>query len=109
MQLKKEGISIELVFTGSDQGNLTYMLNFIESLKLSNQIRYLGFVSDEEMVVLYTNAYAMVFPTLLGPTNMPVSEAIACECPVICSDFMGHQRTGRRCCIIYKSGRISRY
>jgi glycosyltransferase involved in cell wall biosynthesis len=90
-KLKEENIYVELIFTGSDQGNLTYVLDFIESLKLSNQIRYLGFVSDEEMSALYKSAYAMVFPTLLGPTNMPVSEAIACECPLICSDFMGHR------------------
>src|SRR5580692_2032839 len=32
----------------------------------------------------------MVFPSLLGPTNMPISEAISCGCPVICSDFAGH-------------------
>ncbi len=90
-ELRKENIYIELILTGSDQGNLTYILDYIEGLKLSSQIRYLGFVSDNEMSALYKSAYAMVFPTLLGPTNMPVSEAIACECPLICSDFMGHR------------------
>jgi glycosyltransferase involved in cell wall biosynthesis len=90
-ELKRKNILIELVFTGSDKGNLAYILDYIENLKLGDQIKYLGFVSDEEMRVLYNTAYAMVFPTLLGPTNMPISEAIACGCPVICSDFTGHR------------------
>jgi glycosyltransferase involved in cell wall biosynthesis len=89
--LKQEGIVIQLIFTGSDQGNLNYVMDFLKDANLQDQIRYLGFVSDAEMKVLYSYAFAMVFPSLLGPTNMPISEAISCGCPVICSDFSGHR------------------
>jgi glycosyltransferase involved in cell wall biosynthesis len=89
--LRSDGINIELILTGSDQGNLEYVMNFLKSENLGKEIRYLGFVSDPEMKVLYSYAAAMVFPSLLGPTNMPISEAISCGCPVICSDFRGHR------------------
>jgi glycosyltransferase involved in cell wall biosynthesis len=89
--LREEGIIVDLIFTGSDQGNLDYVMDFLKNKSPGQEIRYLGFVSDAEMKVLYTNAFAMVFPSLLGPTNMPISEAISCGCPVICSDFIGHR------------------
>lgn len=89
--LKEDGIIIQLILTGSDQGNLEYVMDFLKNENLGQEIRYLGFVSDAEMKVLYSYAVAMVFPSLLGPTNMPISEAISCGCPVICSDFFGHR------------------
>lgn len=33
----------------------------------------------------------LVFPSLLGPTNMPPLEARVLGCPVLCSDFLGHR------------------
>ena len=81
--LKNESVTIDLILTGSDQGNYEFVMNYLNSTSVRDQVRYFGFVSDEEMKVLYTNALALVFPTLLGPTNMPILEAIACGCPVI--------------------------
>ena len=38
------------------------------------------------MASLYRCAYATIYPSFLGPTNIPPLEAISLRCPVICSN-----------------------
>jgi glycosyltransferase involved in cell wall biosynthesis len=82
---------LKLVFTGSDQGNKTYVQSLIKSNNLEKRVVLLGFLDKEEVYTLYRNAIALVMPTYLGPTNMPLLEAQAIGVPVICSDFDGHR------------------
>ena len=56
---------------------------------IAEQIRNLGFVSHEDMGGLYQNAFALVFPTLCGPDNLPPLEAFSSGCPVVASDIPG--------------------
>lgn len=81
----------QLVLCGSDKGNLDYILNIINKLGLSENIHYLGFVTDEELYTFYKKSIAIVMPTFLGPTNMPLLEAYALGCPIICSSLTGHK------------------
>jgi glycosyltransferase involved in cell wall biosynthesis len=45
-----------------------------------------GHVSQEELVSLYRRASALVFPSLYEGFGQPPLEAMACGCPVACSD-----------------------
>jgi len=81
---------IKLVLTGSDKGNKEYITKIITELKLEKNILDLGFVSLEEMRWLYENSHGLVFPSLLGPTNMPPLEAGTLGCPVACTNLPGH-------------------
>jgi glycosyltransferase involved in cell wall biosynthesis len=45
-----------------------------------------GRVSTDELVSLYRGAAAVVFPSLYEGFGMPVVEAMACGCPVACSN-----------------------
>ncbi len=45
-----------------------------------------GIVSDQQLVQYYQNASVFVFPSLYEGFGLPVLEAMACGCPVICSD-----------------------
>lgn len=80
-----------LVFTGSDQGNEGYIKSVCSDLGIGDKVVFAGFVSTEVVSTLYHNAIALVMPTLMGPTNMPLLEAMELGCPVICSDFNGHR------------------
>ena len=50
-----------------------------------DMVKFLGRVSDDELVDLYRNAVAFVFPSLHEGFGLPPIEAQACGCPVIAS------------------------
>lgn len=80
-----------LVFSGSDKGTLDYIKLIAESLGIADNVVFAGFVDTVTVYVFYKGASAMVMPTFLGPTNMPLLEAMELGCPVICSDLSGHR------------------
>ncbi len=58
----------------------------ITKMRLKDRIMLLGHVSDEELARLYGGARALVYPSLYEGFGLPILEAMACGCPVICSD-----------------------
>jgi glycosyltransferase involved in cell wall biosynthesis len=86
----KKNTVINCYFTGHDYGNLTFIKNIIKKNNLDDQIFIPGFINHDELVYLYKNALAMVFPSLMGPNNLPPLEAAAFGCPVLYSDIPGH-------------------
>jgi len=46
---------------------------------------FLGGISDEELIYLYRRALALLFPSKYEGFGLPVLEAMALGCPVICS------------------------
>ena len=58
----------------------------LDALTSNAQIKLLGRVSDAELVELYSNAIAFLFPSLYEGFGIPVLEAQACHCPVIASN-----------------------
>lgn len=87
--LSKKNIMITSVFSGSDKGNLAYVLDYAHQKGVSHLVKYIGFVQDEEIYSLYKNALALVMPTYFGPTNIPPLEAFHIGVPVIYSDLPG--------------------
>lgn len=85
----KFGVKIDVVFSGSDKGNLQFVLNYAKKIGLENNLHYVGFVPDEEIACFYKQAIALVMPTYFGPTNIPPLEAFALGCPVCYPDLNG--------------------
>ena len=52
---------------------------------LEDRVILAGFVPDEELVLLYSRAYALILPSLLEGFGLPAVEAMACGTPVISS------------------------
>ncbi len=87
----KEFPDTKLVLTGSDKGNKKYIMDSVLKLGIGSNVIFTGFISDECLFSFYKKALALVFPGLLGPTNMPLLEAALLNCPVICTDLKGHK------------------
>jgi glycosyltransferase involved in cell wall biosynthesis len=61
------------------------------SLQVADRVHFAGFVPRSELKALYRKAVALVFPSLLGPNNLPPQEAAVLDCPMILSDLVGHR------------------
>ena len=58
-----------------------------ESDRNLSPVRFLGRVSDEELVRLYNQAVCFIFPSLYEGFGLPPIEAMSCGCPVLVSDI----------------------
>lgn len=53
---------------------------------IPNNVEILGKISDEELLELYKNARALIFPSLYEGFGLPITEALANGCPVIAAN-----------------------
>ena len=61
----------------------------------------MNYVSEEEIVALYKCTDALVFPSLFGPTNIPITEAIVLGVPVACSNLFAMPEQLNGCGILF--------
>ena len=83
------GKRVGAIFAGGDMGSRAYIERFANNLGLKDRIRFIGFVSNEEIVALYRHSIALVMPSYFGPTNLPPLEAFQLGVPVLYSDKHG--------------------
>ena len=83
------GVKLDVIFCGNDNGNLKYIKDQVVKLEISDRVHFLGFVSNQEIVEIYSQAIALVMPTYFGPTNIPPLEAFEIGVPVIYSNIEG--------------------
>jgi glycosyltransferase involved in cell wall biosynthesis len=86
---KEEKINLGAIFSGSDQGNLSYIKYMTKKMNLEHRVRFAGFVANEELPLLYSQSIALVMPTYFGPTNIPPLEAFKFNVPVLYSNLPG--------------------
>ncbi len=91
---RRHGVKIPIAFSGSHSGSIrekTFdeVTELARQLGLEEEVRYLGYVSDQDMSGLYAAAVALIMPTFFGPTNIPILEAWSLGCPVLTSDIRG--------------------
>ena len=85
----KTNHNINVIFTGNDKGNLSYLKNYAKKLSIDKKVYFMNFLPDEEISYLYKNCLAVVMPTYFGPTNIPPLEAFDNQAPLIYSDLPG--------------------
>jgi len=76
---------IPLVLVGWHGWGEKEWLNKIDSA-LKNRIILTGHMPDEDLRAVYTGATSLVYPSLYEGFGLPLLEAMACSCPVICSN-----------------------
>jgi glycosyltransferase involved in cell wall biosynthesis len=75
-----------LVLPGYPSPHEAQLIAKAAALGVSDDLRVLGWVSDEELEGLYAAAAAFVFPSLYEGFGLPVLEAMARGVPVACSN-----------------------
>jgi alpha-1,3-rhamnosyl/mannosyltransferase len=53
---------------------------------LKKRILFTGYVADQELAALYSGARVFVYPSFYEGFGLPVLEAMACGCPVVCAN-----------------------
>jgi glycosyltransferase involved in cell wall biosynthesis len=81
--------NLHLVLVGSRKKGDEAIFRMINNLTLREHVRYLGYVPDSWMPILYKKAQALVMPTYFGPTNIPTLEAFNYGCPAVISKLPG--------------------
>jgi glycosyltransferase involved in cell wall biosynthesis len=89
--LADEGLNLELVLAGSDFGNKQFVKEQAEKIGVSDQVKFVDFVNQEDLIGLYQNALALTYLSFFGPENLPPLEAFALGCPVIAAQVSGSE------------------
>ena len=90
------GASLSISSRGSKLSNIFFIKigsgftdgqkGLIRKLNLEDSVKFLGAVSEEDLVVLYNIADVFVFPSFYEGFGLPVLEAMACGTPVVTSN-----------------------
>lgn len=90
--LNKEGIEVSTLLSGNrDTSFSSYpeVVKLVKKYNLENSVRYMGYLSDRELAMVYQQSLALVMPTFFGPTNIPILEAWQNKTAVVASRVRG--------------------
>jgi len=84
---RKTKNEFNLAIVGSKGWDSDRIYELPKKLGIEGRVKFLGYVPDEKMPALYSNALALVFPSLFEGFGLPILEAQASGCPVITSNI----------------------
>lgn len=74
-----------LVVVGRHNTLYNPLQQMARSLRVADRVHFPGFVPTEDMPALLSAADLLVYPSFYEGFGLPVLEAMACGCPVVCS------------------------
>ncbi len=84
---RKSLLDVQLVIAGAKGWGKGDVRRRTLELGLSDrEVRFVGFVPEEDMPALYAGALVFVYPSLYEGFGLPLLEALACGAPVACSN-----------------------
>ena len=75
---------------GDRDNNLIRVKNLVKNLGIESHVFFPGFLQRSELLRYYLNSHALIYPTLLGPDNIPPLEAVAASIFASISNLPGH-------------------
>lgn len=83
---QKYNIKEKLVIIGQQGFNSRILFDIIYNSQYKNDIKYLGYVTDNDLPYFYSGAKLFCFISLYEGFGLPIIEAMACGCPVLTSN-----------------------
>ena len=84
--LRERGITApQLLVTGNPTAEFRALADEANA-RATASVRFVDYVGEETLVALYNRACAFIFPSRYEGFGLPILEAMACGCPVICSN-----------------------
>jgi glycosyltransferase involved in cell wall biosynthesis len=79
----KDQVRHDLVICGERTPRGNHELDEIDQLGIRDRVRFPGWVSHDDLPILYNLADLFVLPSLYEGFGIPLIEAMACGCPVV--------------------------
>lgn len=78
---------VQLIITGLlPEIAIVELKRYINHLDIDKKIKFLGFVTNEELRILYSYAKIFIFPSFEEGFGLPILESASCGCLPICSN-----------------------
>jgi len=77
--LYEKGLNFNVIFCGSNKGNYSYIVNKINKYNLQENFKIFDFLTDEEVIYLYLNTSAIIIPTYVARSTLPLYESFYFE------------------------------
>jgi glycosyltransferase involved in cell wall biosynthesis len=84
--IAEHGLRENLLLAGREGWNYGTVERLMQSGELRHRARLLGYVERKELILLYQNASAFVYPSLEEGFGFPPLEAMACGIPTIATE-----------------------
>jgi glycosyltransferase involved in cell wall biosynthesis len=81
-----EAPQIKLAIVGKVNKLDPEIMQLPATLGITEKVKFLNYVSDQDLAALYSSARLFIFPSLYEGFGIPLLEAMACKCPIIASD-----------------------
>ena len=98
---KKQNPEFKLVICGKKGWLYEHIFQRVKELKLDKEVKFVGFIKDEDLANLYTNAFCFVLPSLYEGFGLPLLEAMSFDCPVISSFTSSLPEVGGDACLYF--------
>ncbi len=100
-EFKKYHLQFRLVITGKKGWLYDEIFKQAKNLRLGKDIIFTDYVSDEELIWLYKNAFCFVLPSLYEGFGLPLLEAMSHDCPVVSSNSSSLPEIGGNACLYF--------
>lgn len=89
---------LHLVIVGGKGWLFKEIFAKVQEYGLEDHIHFPGYVQDEDLPAILSNARIFIYPSLYEGFGLPILEGFACEVPIICSDTPALQEVANNAC-----------